>query len=46
MAATSVDKYLDGDGNIDETLAWVPDSCSYTGKRERGFAELARAETH
>ena len=43
-AATSIDKFLGGDGVIDETLAQKPDSQSYDGKRERGFADLLRAE--
>lgn len=43
-AATSIDKLLGGDGVIDEALAQKPDSQSYDGKRERGFADLLRAE--
>ena len=41
-AACSIDKFLGGDGMIDEILAQRPDSQSYTGKRERGFADLVR----
>jgi formate dehydrogenase beta subunit len=43
-AARAIDKYLGGDGVIDETFAEKPDTDSYTGKRERGFADLQRAE--
>jgi formate dehydrogenase beta subunit len=44
-AASSIDKFLGGDGNIEETLAQRSDSSSYTGKREKGFADLKRVET-
>jgi NADPH-dependent glutamate synthase beta subunit-like oxidoreductase len=43
-AAKSIDKFLDGDGVIEETLAEKPDTGSYTGQRERGFADLVRAQ--
>jgi NADPH-dependent glutamate synthase beta subunit-like oxidoreductase len=43
-AAISIDKFLDGDGLIEETLAEKPDTDSYTGQRERGFADLTRAQ--
>ncbi|MBK5100198.1 MAG: FAD-dependent oxidoreductase, partial [Desulfobacteraceae bacterium] len=43
-AAATIDKYLVGDGVIDETFAEKPDTKSYTGKREKGFADLQRAE--
>ena len=43
-AASSIDKFIGGDGDIEETLAQRPASESYTGKRERGFADLTRAE--
>ncbi len=44
-AAIAIDKFLVGDGVIDETLAERSDSQSYDGKRERGFADLKRVET-
>ena len=43
-AANSIDKFLGGDGNIEETIAQRPDYSSYTGNREKGFADLTRAE--
>ena len=43
-AASAIDKYLGGDGAIDETLAERPATEDYTGKREKGFADLQRAE--
>jgi NADPH-dependent glutamate synthase beta subunit-like oxidoreductase len=42
-AASSIDRFLGGDGLIDETLAERPSAESYTGKREAGFADLKRA---
>jgi NADPH-dependent glutamate synthase beta subunit-like oxidoreductase len=42
--ATSIDKFLGGDGMIDETLAARQTVFSYTGKREEGFADRRRAE--
>jgi len=41
-AASSIDKFLGGNGMIDETLIQRPDSQSYDGKREEGFADLKR----
>lgn len=41
-AASSIDRFLGGDGIIDETIAEKPDTQSYDGKRERGFADLER----
>jgi NADH-quinone oxidoreductase subunit F len=41
-AATAIDKFLGGDGVISEHYADKPDTGSYTGARERGFADLAR----
>jgi NADPH-dependent glutamate synthase beta subunit-like oxidoreductase len=41
-AAGAIDRHLGGDGNIDETLVQRPDDHGYTGKRERGFADLSR----
>jgi len=43
-AASSMDRFLGGDGTIDETLAERPDTGQYTGKRERGFADLKRVD--
>jgi NADPH-dependent glutamate synthase beta subunit-like oxidoreductase len=43
-AANSIDKFLGGTGIIEETLAEKPDTGSYTGQRERGFADLVRAQ--
>jgi hypothetical protein len=43
-AASSIDKFLGGDGIIDETFVQRPDFQPYTGKRERGFADLVRAK--
>lgn len=43
-AASFMDRFLGGDGGIDETLAERPDEGSYDGKRERGFADRTRAE--
>jgi len=41
-AATAIDKLLGGDGVLSERYADKPDTASYTGARERGFADLAR----
>jgi NADPH-dependent glutamate synthase beta subunit-like oxidoreductase len=41
-AASSMDKALGGDGVIDETFAEKMGGESYTGKRDRGFADLNR----
>ncbi|UCF82666.1 MAG: FAD-dependent oxidoreductase [Desulfobacteraceae bacterium] len=43
-AAKSIDKFLGGDGDIEEILAQRPDYSSYTGNREKGFANLTRTE--
>lgn len=43
-AASSIDKLLGGDGIIDETIAQKPETQSYDGKRERGFADLERVK--
>ena len=43
-AASSIDKFLGGDGIIDETIAQKPEAQSYDGKRERGFADLERVK--
>jgi NADPH-dependent glutamate synthase beta subunit-like oxidoreductase len=42
-AASAIDRYLAGDGLIDETLVENSSAESYTGKREEGFADLKRA---
>lgn len=39
-----MDRFLGGDGDIDEKLAERPDESLYDGKRERGFADRLRAE--
>jgi len=44
-AARSIDKFLGGNGIIDETLAERQTVISYTGKREEGFADQRRVET-
>jgi formate dehydrogenase beta subunit len=41
-AATAIDKLLGGDGVILERYADRADTNSYTGARERGFADLTR----
>ncbi len=41
-AASAMDRFLGGDGNIEETLAERPDTSSYDGTRERGFADRVR----
>lgn len=43
-AAISIDRFLGGDGNIGCRLAERPDSHSYAGKRERGFADMKRVD--
>jgi NADPH-dependent glutamate synthase beta subunit-like oxidoreductase len=43
-AASSIDKFLGGDGIIDEIFVQRPDFHTYTGKREKGFADLVRAK--
>ncbi|MBN2032250.1 MAG: FAD-dependent oxidoreductase [Deltaproteobacteria bacterium] len=41
-AAGSMDRLLGGDGIIDDRFAEKVDAVSYTGKRDRGFADLTR----
>jgi NADPH-dependent glutamate synthase beta subunit-like oxidoreductase/Pyruvate/2-oxoacid:ferredoxin oxidoreductase delta subunit len=41
-AASSIDKFLGGDGDISECGIKGPAAQSYTGKREEGFADLKR----
>jgi NADPH-dependent glutamate synthase beta subunit-like oxidoreductase len=41
-AACSMDRFLGGTGDIDETLAERQDDLSYSGRRERGFADRVR----
>lgn len=43
-AASSIDKFLGGDGNIEETLYERPAVEAYTGKRDKGFADLTRVQ--
>jgi NADH-quinone oxidoreductase subunit F len=44
-AASSIDKFLGGEGVIEETLAERSSIQTYSGKRERGFSEFKRVET-
>ena len=41
-AASSIDKFLGGDGIIEESLVETPATVPYTGSREEGFADLKR----
>jgi NADPH-dependent glutamate synthase beta subunit-like oxidoreductase len=41
-AASSIDKFLGGDGDISECGIKGPAAQPYTGKREEGFADLKR----
>ena len=43
-AASSIDRFLGGDGNIEGTLYESPAAEAYTGKRDKGFADLSRVE--
>ncbi|MBW2038443.1 MAG: FAD-dependent oxidoreductase [Deltaproteobacteria bacterium] len=43
-AASSIDKFLGGDGNIDETFVEMPPEEPATGRRDRGFADLKRED--
>lgn len=43
-AASSIDKFLGGNGNIDDVFAERISPDGYTGARESGFADLARVE--
>lgn len=43
--ASSIDRFLGGDGDIHEVLATRPDTASYDGKREKGFADRMKAKT-
>ncbi len=42
--ASSIDKFLGGDGNIEEILWERPAPEPYTGIRDKGFADLTRVE--
>ena len=42
--ASAMDRFLGGDGDIEETLAERPDTSSYDGARERGFADRLRSK--
>jgi len=44
-AATAIDQFLGGNGDIAESIAVRPDTRAYNGKREKGFADLKRVET-
>ncbi|MBN2124563.1 MAG: FAD-dependent oxidoreductase, partial [Deltaproteobacteria bacterium] len=41
-AAAAMDRFLGGDGNIEERLVERADTSGYDGKRERGFADRTR----
>jgi NADPH-dependent glutamate synthase beta subunit-like oxidoreductase len=43
-AASAMDRFLGGDGDIEETLAERADTSGYDGRRERGFADRERVE--
>jgi putative selenate reductase YgfK subunit len=43
-AASAIDKFLGGDGNIDETYVELPPLEPFTEKRDKGFSELKRVE--
>ena len=43
-AASAIDRFLGGDGIIDETIAQRSETQTYDGKRERGFADLERVK--
>lgn len=43
-AARSVDRFLGGTGDIEETLSERGDTSHYDGKRERGFADRVRTD--
>jgi len=43
-AASAIDTFLGGTGEIDETLAEREDTSGYDGSRERGFADQPRVE--
>jgi NADPH-dependent glutamate synthase beta subunit-like oxidoreductase len=44
-AAVVMDRFLGGDGLIEETLTEKIDMVSYNGKREKGFADLIRSQS-
>jgi len=43
-AASSIDRFLGGDGNIDETFVKIPLIQLTLGRRKKGFADLRRIE--
>jgi len=43
-AASSIDMFLGGDGNIEETLVEMQPLEPATGRRDKGFADLKREE--
>ena len=43
-AASSIDKFLGGDGNIEETLVELSPLPSVNRKRQQGFADLKRVQ--
>ncbi|RPI74707.1 MAG: hypothetical protein EHM45_17675 [Desulfobacteraceae bacterium] len=44
-AAAAMDRFLGGDGLIEETLTEKIDIASYTGKRDKGFADIVRSQS-
>ncbi len=44
-AASSIDRFLGGDGDIEESIIEREAPDHYAGKKEKGFADLPRAET-
>jgi hypothetical protein len=45
-AASSIDKFLGGDADIDESFVEVPPIEPAMGRRDKGFADLKRIERH
>jgi len=43
-AASAIDMFLGGDGNIEETFVDIPPIEPGTGRRDKGFADLKREE--
>jgi hypothetical protein len=44
-AAAAMDRFLGGDGLIEETLTEKIDIATYTGKRDKGFADIVRSQS-
>ena len=45
-AASSIDKFLGGDGDINETFVEMSSLKPAMGRRDKGFADLKRIERH